>query len=170
MKTVVREVLLSTQFWDSRSYFARYSWPVEFVVRAIKDVGWSGFSVNDALTPLANMGQILFEPPDVSGWDAGQTWFSTGAMLARMNFAATLASNQRFNLAAAAKPNARTPEALLTYYRSELVTRRSDATVNSELLTYLKSTGAWTGSDAQVQAKAAGLVHLIAGSPEYQFV
>src|SRR5207247_1459594 len=141
MKQVVREVLLSPEFWDSRSYFARYAWPVEFVVRAIKDIGWSGFSVNDALTPLANMGQTLYEPPDVSGWHAGQTWFSTGAMLARMNFAASLASNQRFNLAAAAKPNARTPEALLTYYRSELVTRRSDATVNSELLTYLKSTG-----------------------------
>ena len=94
----------------------------------------------------------------------------TGAMLARMNFAATLAANQRFNLAAAAKPNARSPESLLSYYRSELVTRRSDANVVSELLTYLKATGAWTGNDAQVQAKAAGLVHLIAGSPEYQFV
>ena len=48
--------------------------------------------------------------------------------------------------------------------------RRPDANVVSELLGYLKSTGAWTGSDAQVQTKAAGLVHLIAGSPEYQFV
>ena len=170
MKAVIREVLLSPQFWDARSYFARYAWPVELVVRAIKDVGWTGFSVNDALTPLANMGQTLFDPPDVAGWDAGQTWFSTGAMLARMNFAATLAANQRFNLAAAAKPNARTPESLLTYYRSELRTGRADAGVVNELLAYLRSTGAWTGSDAQVQAKAAGLVHLIAGSPEYQFV
>ena len=45
------------------------------------------------------MGQILYEPPDVAGWDAGQIWFSTGAMLARMNFASTLAGNQKFNLA-----------------------------------------------------------------------
>jgi uncharacterized protein (DUF1800 family) len=170
MKAVMREVLLSPQFWDGRSYFARYSWPVEFVVRAIKDIGWTGFSVGDALTPLANMGQTLFEPPDVAGWDAGQTWFSTGAMLARMNFAATLASNQRFKLASAAKPYATTPEQLLTYYRSELVMRRPGGDVVSELVGYLKSTGAWTGSDAQVQAKAAGLVHLIAGSPEYQFI
>jgi len=170
MKAVMREVFLSPQFWDARSYFARYSWPVEFVVRAIKDIGWTGFSAADALTPLANMGQTLFEPPDVAGWDAGQTWFSTGAMLARMNFAATLASNQRFNLASAAKPHARTPEQLLTYYRSELVMRRPDADVVSEFVGYLKSTGAWTGGDAQMQAKAAGLVHLIAGSPEYQFV
>src|SRR5262245_44305215 len=103
MRAVMRDVLLSPQFWDSSSYWARYSWPVEFVVRAMKEVGWAGFSVDTALTPLANMGQVLFEPPDVSGWDAGQTWFSTGAMLARMNFASTLAANQKFNLATAVK-------------------------------------------------------------------
>ena len=32
------------------------------------------------------------------------------------------------------------------------------------------ATGPWTGSDAQVQSKGAGLVHLIAGSPEYQLI
>jgi len=40
----------------------------------------------------------------------------------------------------------------------------------AEWLTYLRATGAWTGSDAQLQSKSAGLVHLIAGSPEYQLV
>ena len=76
----MREVLLSPEFWDHSAYFARYSWPVEFVVRAFKDVGWSGFSVNDALTPLSNMGQILFEPPDVSGLGR---WASPGSRPAR---------------------------------------------------------------------------------------
>src|SRR4029077_4957169 len=55
MRAVVREVFLTPQFWDTSSYFARYSWPVEYVVRALKDIGWLGFSVNDALTPLSNM-------------------------------------------------------------------------------------------------------------------
>jgi len=40
--------------------------------------------------------------------------------------------------------------------------------VSNELMNYLRATGAWTGSSAQVQAKTAGLVHLVAGSPEYQ--
>jgi uncharacterized protein (DUF1800 family) len=172
MKAVMREVLLSPEFWDQSAYFARYSWPVEFVVRALKDIGWTGFSVNDALTPLSNMGQILYEPPDVAGWDSGKAWFSTGAMLARMNFASTLAGNQKFNLATAVKVGnaARTPEALLSYFVAALVTAPLDAGVRSEWSTYLRATGAWTGSDAQLQAKASGLVHLIAGSPEYQLV
>ena len=41
---------------------------------------------------------------------------------------------------------------------------------DQELSNYLHATGAWTGSDAQLQAKAPGIVHLIAGSPEYQLV
>jgi uncharacterized protein (DUF1800 family) len=172
MKAVMREVLLSPEFWDHSAYFARYAWPVEFVVRAVKDIGWVGFSVNDALTPLASMGQILYEPPDVAGWDAGQPWFSTGAMLARMNFAATLAANQKFNLAAGVKAaNAsRTPDALLSHFTDALVTAPLDSGVVAEWAAYLRATGAWTGSDPQLQAKGSGLVHLIAGSPEYQLV
>ena len=170
MRAVLREVLLSPQFWDPGSIFARYAWPVEFVVRALKDIGWVGFSVNDALTPLASMGQILYDPPDVSGWDAGRGWFSTGAMLARMNFASALAGNQKFNLARAVKPSAESPDGLLTYFLDALQTTRLSGSVLTDLGTYLRATGAWTGSDAQLQAKSAGLVHLIAGLPEYQFV
>jgi uncharacterized protein (DUF1800 family) len=172
MRAVMREVLTSPEFWDEGVYFGRYAWPVEFVTRAFKDVGWVGFSVNDALTPLSNMGQILLEPPDVSGWDAGQTWFATGAMLARMNFASTLAANQKFNLATAVK-NAgvgKTPEAMLAYFSDQIVTAPPDSSVTTELLNYLHATGAWTGADAQLQAKAPGLVHLMVGSPEYQLV
>jgi uncharacterized protein (DUF1800 family) len=171
MKAVIREVLLSPEFWDESNYFARYSWPVEFVIRALKDIGWNGFSVNDALAPLANMGQILFEPPDVSGWDAGETWFSTSAMLSRLNFAAQLASNQRFNLATAARNANATgsPEALLSFITAQLSSAPLGTEVTGELAVYLRATGAWTGSDAQVQQKTAGLVHLVAGLPEYQF-
>ena len=172
MKAVMREVLLSPEFWDESAYFARYSWPVEFVVRALKDIGWIGFSVNDALTPLSNMGQILYEPPDVAGWDTGPAWFSTGAMLARMNFASTIAFNQKVKLVSAVKAaNAsRTPDALLSYFSDALVTAPLDGGVRSEWSNYLRATGAWTGSDAQLEAKSSGLVHLIAGSPEYQLV
>ena len=172
MKAVMREVLLSPELWDNGAYFARYSWPVEYVVRAFKDVGWAGFSVNDALTPLANMGQILYEPPDVSGWDLGQAWFSTSAMLARMNFASSLAGNQKFNLATAVKAAkaTATPEALFAYFADALVTAPFDSSVTIALSDYLHANGAWSGSDAQLQAKTAGVVHLIAGSPEYQLV
>src|SRR5206468_8611713 len=141
MRAVMREVLLSPEFWDESAYFARYAWPVEYVVRALKDVGWTGYSVNDALTPLSNMGQVLYEPPDVSGWDAGQTWFATGAMLARMNFASSIAANQKFKLATAVKDAGagKTPEALLSYFGDQIVTAPQDSSVMTEPNTYLRS-------------------------------
>ena len=170
MKVVVRSVLTSRQFSAPVYRYGRYSWPVEFVVRALKEVGWAGFSVNGAITPLANMGQQLFEPPDVAGWSTADGWFSTGAMLARMNFAATLTSNQRFNIANDARGKGKTPNALLSYCLDRLSPANYDHAAYNDLLGYLTASGAWTGSDSQITTKAPGLMHLIAGSSEYQFV
>ncbi len=170
MKPVVRYILGSSWFLDPDRTYSRYSWPVEFVVRAIREVGWQGFSVNTVRTPLTNMGQTLLEPPDVAGWNLGQGWFSTGAMLARMNFAATLAGNQRFNLAQAAAPYRERPDGLLDFFLERLSPSPYDFAQYSELLAYLGAGGAWTGSDTQLNAKTAGLVKLIVGSSDYQFV
>jgi uncharacterized protein (DUF1800 family) len=170
MKPVVRDILLSPEFWSPDAYFARYAWPVEFVVRALKDVGWVGFSLNDSLGPLSNMGQTLYDPPVVAGWALGQSWFSTGAMLARMNFASALAANQRFRAAAAAKTSAQTADSLLSWALDSLITAPLDRSVRDELANYLVATGTWTGTDAQLQAKVPGLLHLIAGSAEYQLI
>ena len=170
MRAVMQEVLMSPEFWDRGNYYTRYSWPVEFVVRGMKDIGWRGFSVNDALTPLGNMGQNLYDPPDVAGWDLGQAWFSTGSMLARMNFASTLAGNQRFNLGSGALAHGATPQQLLSYVLDSMRTPSFDDVIVVELENYLRATGPWTGSAAQVQNKVTGLVHLVAGTPEYQFV
>jgi uncharacterized protein (DUF1800 family) len=171
LRAVVRGVLTSAEFIDPAYFFTRYSWPVEFVVRAIKEVGWRGFSVNDALTPLTNMSQQLFEPPDVNGWATGAEWFSTSGMLARMNFAAQLATNQRVSLRDAARPYGRTHQALLTYLLERLSPAPLEAGPYEELLGYARAgTPNWTGTDAELLTKTAGLTHLIVGSPQYQFV
>jgi uncharacterized protein (DUF1800 family) len=170
MRPVVRYVLRSPWFLDPDNRYARYSWPVEFVARSIKEVGWNGFSVDTARTPLVNMGQTLFEPPDVNGWELGRGWFSTGAMLARMNFAATLASNQRFNLARAAAPYRSAPEQIRDFMLDRLSPAPFEQGPRGDLLSYVTAGPAWTGSDAQVTAKTAGLAKLIVGSSEYQFV
>jgi len=170
MKPVVRYILSSPWFLDASRSYARYAWPVEFVVRAIREVGWQGFSVNTARTPMANMGQTLFEPPDVAGWSLGQGWFSTGAMLARVNFATSLASNQRFNVAAAAAPHRSTANAFLDFLLQQLSPSPLGTASYNELLAYLSVGGAWTGSDTQLNTKTAGLLKLIVGSADYQFV
>ena len=170
MKPVVRYVLRSPWFNDPANDFSRYSWPAEYVVRAVKEIGWAGYSIDNARTPLTNMGQTLFEPPDVAGWALGEAWFSTGAMLARMNFAASLAFNQKFNLGRAAQPFAESPERLLEYFLDRLSPSPYDGGPHAELLDYLRAGEPWTGNEAQVNVKAPGLARLIAGSAEYQVI
>lgn len=170
IRPVVHYILRSRQFQNPGYAYTRYAWPVEFVVRAIKEVGWSGYSVDSARTPLTQMGQTLFEPPDVNGWDVGQGWFTSGAMLARMNYAASLAFNQRFNLGRAAATARSSPEDLLSLFLDRLSPAAYDREPYDGLLGYLRSGAAWSGSDAQLAVKASGLTRLIVGSSEYQLM
>jgi len=48
-----------------------------------------------------NLGQDLFAPPNVKGWDGGLSWITTNNLLARYNEAALLVLGDRAALAAA---------------------------------------------------------------------
>ena len=170
MKPVVEHLLLSPQFVAQSNRYTRYSWPAEFVARSIKEVGWVGFSVNEALAPMSNMGQQLFEPPDVAGWDLGPSWFSSGAMLTRMNFASQLVTNQKFRLREIARGARQTPDALVSLLLDRLTAAPFAREPYQALQDYVRAGAAWTGSDAQLLVKAAGLAHLIVGSGGYQLV
>ena len=126
--------------------------------------------MNDAVGQMVNMGQVLYEPPDVAGWEQGPGWISTGGMLARMNFAAPLTRTQTTSLVGAAKPVAKTPDAVLSYFIDRLAPSPFDDGAYNELRAYLTAGGAWTGSDTQLRTKVPGLVHLIVGSGEYVFI
>ena len=169
LRALVGRLLRSEPFADPANYFTRYSWPVEFAIRAVKELGWIGFNVNDIVNALVNMGQQLFEPPDVAGWELGAGWISSGAMLARANFASTLTSNQRTNLLATARPHGQTADTLLAFMLDRLSPAPFEPRAYDDLRAYVTS-AAWTGSDTQIRNKAAGLAHLILGSGEYVFV
>jgi uncharacterized protein (DUF1800 family) len=167
IKPVLRRLFLSDAFLNA--HFQRYSWPVEFVVRAIKETGWNGLSVDAAMTPLVNMGQSLYEPPDVNGWALGPEWFSTASMLARMNFAATLMGNQKFNLGRELQPYRQTADRVVEYMLNHFTYAPISQDVYLALLEYARAGGTWTGNDTQLNNKGAGLARLIVAASEYQF-
>ncbi|MEW6323581.1 MAG: DUF1800 domain-containing protein [Acidobacteriota bacterium] len=169
IKAMLRHLFAQPYFLDPAAAFSRYAWPIEYVVRAIKETGYTGLSVDAAMTPLVNMGQQLFEPPDVNGWALGAEWFSTASMLARMNFAATLMSNQKFNLGREAQPYRQSPERILDYMLNRFEFAPMSGDVYQALRDYARGGSAWTGADAQVNNKAAGIARLIVASGEYQF-
>jgi len=170
IRPVVQYILTSPWFNDPSVRYARYSSPVEFVVRAIREVGWQGFSVDSARSPLAAMGQELFEPPNVAGWPPGAAWFSTGTMLARTNFAATLAASQKGFLAVDLQADGGTPQQLLASMLDRMTPAPLDPGPRQALMSYLGAAGTWIGSGEQLNTRAAGLARLLVGSSEYQLV
>ena len=124
-------------------------------------------------TPLIDMGQTLFEPPDVNGWELGQGWFSTGAMLARMNFAAHARVQPAIQPGARRAPaHGRRRKRCSTSSSIGCRRRPYEAGADATNLTAVtcRRGGTWTGSDAQLAVEGAGLTRLIVGSSEYQFV
>lgn len=170
IRPVVRHILRSPWFNEPSFRYARYSWPVEYIARAIKEVGWQGFALEKARAPMANMGMLLFEPPNVGGWPLGAGWFSTGTMLARANFAATLAASQKPHLAVALERDGGTPQALLAALLDRVTPAPFDDAPQRALMSYLQADGAWTSSGSQISTRAAGLARLLVGCSEYQFV
>ena len=168
IKAVLRALFSSEAFLGSE--FARYSWPIEFVVRSIKETGWNGLSVDAAMTPLVNMGQSLYEPPDVNGWALGAEWFSTASMLSRMNFAATLMGNQKFNLGRELTPYRQTRRTRRRLHAQPLhLSRRSRRTSTTHCSNTRAAAAHGPGSETQLNNKGAGLARLIVASSEYQF-
>jgi uncharacterized protein (DUF1800 family) len=66
--------------------------PTEYVVGALRALGVrpSALGATAVQTSLANLGQVLFDPPSVGGWPQNEYWLSTAAALARWQFATQL--------------------------------------------------------------------------------
>jgi hypothetical protein len=43
---------------------------------------------------LSNLGQVVFAPPNVKGWDGGRAWISASSLLYRYNLASYLLSGK----------------------------------------------------------------------------
>jgi hypothetical protein len=91
-------------------------------------------------------------------------------MLGRMNFAAQLATNQKFELRNSARGVVTSPEGLVSWALDRMTSAAFPADSYNALIDYARAGGAWTGSDTQLATKASGVAHLIAGSGEYQLV
>src|SRR4029077_21004384 len=61
--------------------------PVQYIVQTSKLLEAQLPSPIIAQNAMRQMGQILFAPPNVKGWDGGRTWISTSTLLFRYNFA-----------------------------------------------------------------------------------
>lgn len=91
LRTLVR------QFFGSRLFFApefrgsMIKSPIQFYLAVIQDLGLDVAPLPRlTLTPLRQMGQALFYPPNVRGWVGGRQWINSATLTARRQFVETL--------------------------------------------------------------------------------
>jgi uncharacterized protein (DUF1800 family) len=87
IKPMLRELLLSEDFWSAKNRAVLVKSPVDLVVGSLRQFQ---FEVEDP-APFAvimrQLGQDLFGPPNVKGWPGGEAWLNTTTLLARKGFA-----------------------------------------------------------------------------------
>jgi uncharacterized protein (DUF1800 family) len=92
LQPVVSTLLRSNVFFSPRAYRALVKSPVEFVVGAHQLYGAKKISI-ESLSALRRMGQFLYRPPNVKGWDGGVAWLNSQTLLTRENFASMLVTS-----------------------------------------------------------------------------
>lgn len=169
-------------------------WPIDYVVGTLRTLNFrlrdpgqyvDGGDYAAIRDQLANMGQVLFEPPSVFGWDWETAWISSATLLARYDFARDVTSARgrglssfRPNtlspaLAALIKDTAADPTAIVNAVTDVLgVTDQLTSTEKSKLVSYLTDNGTnptldLTDYDTR-NAKLNGVFALVLQSPAYQ--
>ena len=86
IRPLMRFLLSSREFYSEKAYRAKIKSPSELVAGTLRmlEIETDGRKLPAVLT---NMGQTLFNPPDVAGWPGGHAWINSTTLLHRLNFA-----------------------------------------------------------------------------------
>jgi hypothetical protein len=121
------------------------------------------------------MGQNLFEPPNVKGWDGGRAWINTSTLFVRQNVAIYLITGRRPDIydwendgarfdADPLAPGAETPEALVDRLLAVALASPAHPARREELVRFAASQSSPVARAGRVLATLA----LITALPEYQ--
>ncbi len=95
IKTVLRTMFNSPEFWATDAYRAKVKTPEEFVVSAVRASGATVSNPQALVQALDKLGMPLYGMQTPNGYSWTQEgWVSTGALVSRMNFALVLTADR----------------------------------------------------------------------------
>ncbi|MEO6446045.1 MAG: DUF1800 domain-containing protein [Gemmatimonadaceae bacterium] len=95
IREVVRTIVFSPEFHSRDAYRAKVKSSFEFVVSAVRALGGRADSTPLTSLIISRLGQTLYGHQAPDGWpEVGDAWMNTGAILNRINFGMTVASNR----------------------------------------------------------------------------
>ena len=87
---LLREIFLSREFYSESAIRSQIKSPVQYLIALLKQLEVADPPAGFPITAQQQLGQILFAPPNVAGWDWGQAWINTNTLLTRYNLAGFL--------------------------------------------------------------------------------
>lgn len=161
MQAVLATLLGSRAMFEPQHYRARIKSPIEFLIGMARSLDLrAGGNIYGELA--SEMGQRLFEPPSVKGWDGHRTWINSASMLVRLNAVSQVTEpggNARFDPGRIAAANEIDDADAARTFAQNLAL---DGDVPAVLETQLAAT---TGSVNEVLAAS---LRILMSSPEYQ--
>ena len=170
LQPVLANLLRSNLFYSDRAYRALVKSPVQFVVGAYQLFGLTTVD-QPTLGALRRMGQVLFYPPNVKGWDGGAAWLNSQTMLTRENFAAGLSA--KIGSAAWLQPvlGSMDPAAVTRALAATILQGDVSPAASAKLTDYLAGTGVSALaalSYENTQERVRGATYLTMAMPGYQ--
>lgn len=85
LRPVLRRLFSSRHFYSPRNHGAVIRSPIHLTIGTIRVLGTPRRDPDRLLDDLDRMGQTLFEPPSVKGWNGGRAWINTATLFVRQN-------------------------------------------------------------------------------------
>ncbi|HRJ49140.1 MAG: DUF1800 domain-containing protein [Phycisphaeraceae bacterium] len=95
LKPMLRRLLLSEHFYDPANAGEQIKSPVVLVVGAIRSLNTPVRDLGILNDALDLMGQSIFFPPSVKGWEAGRSWINTSTIYVRQNILTYLLTGKK---------------------------------------------------------------------------
>lgn len=86
IKTLYKAILESDAFWNINNRSSIVKSPVDITIGTIRSTGVVPQTWQLLPVVTGQLGQQLFEPPNVAGWPGGRAWVSPGRLLNRLNW------------------------------------------------------------------------------------
>ena len=168
MTPVLRELFGSELFFSEAVRHSVIKSPIDLVLGAHRALD-SEPNLQTTGRLLADLGQDVFQPPTVKGWEGDRLWINSATLLQRANFAAEVTKGDRLGAIAdpvslAQKYSWNSHEAVIRHYCQLLLARDVEADVVDKLTRYLRQ----AKGDRNRQIRS--VIHLIMTMPEYQLL
>jgi uncharacterized protein (DUF1800 family) len=98
IKRLMRTIFRSQEFYAPEVIRSQIKSSVQWLIAATHQLEAPLPTEPMTLVMLLQLGQELFQPPNVKGWDGGVAWITTNSLFDRYNFAAALVEGQRVPL------------------------------------------------------------------------